>query len=793
MFLYYVLITNLPLVGPSSFQGMLHYSRGDALATWYWWGGINRVIIGPSVLYLLFVSLVYFIQRWTGTFVNCSREGIHSLAGFVVFLLVFRLNQCMARYNEGHDTSANLFSALERILITAFSTTRGAMPDQVRLMHLHPEHKAFKVDTDMALRFSEYATVSKVNTARLTLALAVSYLVHSHLQDVVSDQVGFLSDFQMRQIMFLYFRLQCLLYDEEMELVDQAIHVYADDEGFQQAISGFLGTRHFRAEVSRHILSKELKSPILGHIPPHTGDQYGGKTVAALPKVVSHMLFRSLMEPVEQPWGYPQRMMNVFAMQLQEVLTCVSRLDTIIKVPLPLIYLQHCRCLLIIFALCYPMSINPTDGVMDNVIMPMFIFWSMLGFEFIAEQLENPLGDDDADINLWEHVHSLEVQCKTSFNSTEANDYACRSAMLHVAEDFNMPVASELANTRLEEPPPRQPFETYFTWLPQPSLLTQHLVNNHGQARLLHSIRWRMGFDAVNRAVQGLRRRAHQGNSYMAVGAQGAYSSDTSNIPYIEKVMDSIYSDPTSYMHYLVFRGAYSRLISSSTHGDLSCAEAIDDADVEMTLCRTRTGEGIAMAESDARVRPATRRSSESRRRQSLLQACKLQNVTAGQLYGEFGSVLEKAEVSTPTSRAGTKQAKPSGPGSRSRTNASKPSTPSAFSGPYDSLATLQSPVVIPAPKMPDSVPVFAVSCDPTSCDSDGFAGADKALEANEMELPLLTEPREAVEPADAHIQVGGINALDGAASGGASASGACSEYEAGSGSEGRSALNRPL
>lgn len=621
---------------------MLHYSRGDVLATVYWWGGINRVIFWPALVYLLFVFMVYLIQRGTNTFVNCSREGIHSLAGFVVFLLVFRLNQCMARYNEGHHISANLFSGLEQIVCCTLCSLKGMNTDTSRLIWPEKPEKSETLKPEVAEQFAQLAVISKVNVIRLCLALGVSYLMHSKLQDVVSDQVGYLYDFQMRQVMFLYFRLQCLLYEEEMEQVDQVLHIYENTLGSFALPCRLAGRRRFRAEVSRHVIKKDLKEPIIGDVARETGEKYEGKSISPLPKVVASMLYRALLHPLEQPWGYPQRMMNVFAQHMGQILTMMAQLDIFIKVPLPLIYLQHCRCLLLIFGMCYPMSINPTDGLMDNVMMPLFIVWSMLGFEFIAEQLENPLGDDDADINLWDHLHNLEVYCKQAFDNSEMSLFPMKSVLYNIAEDFDMDVAREISKQMPdEETTGGRKFETYFSWLPLPSLLSSHLVDNHGQARLLHEIRWGAGVDAVGRAMQRWRMRAYQGNNYDAVDER-VLDCDLHRIKQTGRVMECILSDPTNYTHYLVFRGCHARLVAASTHGDLAGAAAIDEADRSMRLARARSKD-LASERHRATPQQLSRFFSltpqpERRRSQGLMQACEMQSMTVADVLGNEGA-----------------------------------------------------------------------------------------------------------------------------------------------------------
>merc|ERR1719162_2240906 len=98
--------------------------------------------------------------------------------------------------------------------------------------------------------------------------------------------------------------------------------------------------------------------------------------------------------------------------------------------PTPLPYLQHCRVLFFVFAVVFPMSMDTSKGLFDNVMLPLMIFWAIMGFEVLSGLLENPLGNDEVDMNLYEKVHSLEVNAEQIFNATECYNADLQYALL---------------------------------------------------------------------------------------------------------------------------------------------------------------------------------------------------------------------------------------------------------------------------------------------------------------------------------------------------------------------------
>merc|ERR1719174_1422372 len=150
------------------------------------------------------------------------------------------------------------------------------------------------------------------------------------------------------------------------------------------------------------------------------------------------MLVDCAIQPLGKPWGYFERQLNYIINTTNIIMERKHMLDCLITMPLPLAYLQHCRVLLAIFAFCHPFSIDPDEGVLDNVVMPFCLFWAIMGFEVLAEMMENPLGDDETDINSMQMIHSLEVCAQHVFDISEGRRDETRRALRRPFDDFAM-------------------------------------------------------------------------------------------------------------------------------------------------------------------------------------------------------------------------------------------------------------------------------------------------------------------------------------------------------------------
>merc|ERR1719259_305240 len=85
-----------------------------------------------------------------------------------------------------------------------------------------------------------------------------------------------------------------------------------------------------------------------------------------------------------------------------------------------------------VFMFAFPLSINLNHGLWGNVGVPTILSMTLLGFEIVADFMENPLGDDSADISIYELIHEFEVEVEVIFDCSEQD----RPAVLRAWADL---------------------------------------------------------------------------------------------------------------------------------------------------------------------------------------------------------------------------------------------------------------------------------------------------------------------------------------------------------------------
>lgn len=569
---------------------MIRFNRVAWLAVFYWWGGLNRHLLHSTLAYLVFLLVVYAVSYTTGLVLQTSVENIRLLGSFVVFLLVFRLNQCFTRQHEGKEGTVQLFTQCENIISLCCTNLRGSNENALS----KEEDFGFGDEVEAAVKirgYTELAVATKINCVRLTLALAISVALHWRFIEAESTASGELSERSLNVVMFLYCRLQELLYPEEMALVDEAIWVSREEISRAQGIHGRLRRAAVRASAGcnqpeakrylyrananifrlRHLCmgDREDRELLLGHVKkrsnrdpedPESMSEIEGVAIASLPKIISNMLLDALGQPLNQPWGYPERIMNNTLRTVQGLMWDFGKLNNLIEMPLPLSYYQHCRIMLLIYAVCIPLTVDPSSGLVDNVIMPFLIFWALMGFEVLAELIENPLSDEETDIDIMQMIHSIEVHASHTFELTERRRAQVRHALRRPLKDFGMIAGKELLAPEVNLNAPKSSFLSFFHWKAMPTLLIESSLVHHGHADALHEAHFLTRMTGSLRPLlrQSLR-RMHRGDAYHRLGQ---------NAPEDEAKEQFSVEDFGVISHYLVFAGTQFSRDPTSGGGD---------------------------------------------------------------------------------------------------------------------------------------------------------------------------------------------------------------------------------
>lgn len=503
---------------------MIHFNRT------HWWspvfvffGGILPLLISRGLLYLAYLFSAYAISVYAAQYgyelvLVEATGGLHLSVHVVSFLLVFRLHQANDRYRDGLYLTAEMFSNLNQLMTLTVTSLNGSHGRPLQLKALGTD--AMKHDTH-----AELAICVKVHAVRLCLAFAVAFKVHCHMAEAQVDG-GEIPEDCMVRIIFGYLRLKGLLYSKEQAYLDECFSIF--EESIENAFGlgkccctgpcscsccDFQDDKHYYCEMNKYRSSEERRGPHAFFEGNESDDnrslseenyETDGRAMNPLPLIVMQFLRDALNQAVSQPWGYPERTLNLIEFHIGKVLVCFGQLDCLIQVPPLVSYLQHCRVLLWFFALTYPMSVPVEEGLWANVTTPWLLFIALVGFEKLAERLENPVGDDDTDLNVLEFIHSLEVSASRVFELSELRKENMRKSFLR-------PLSGASKGALPADPPylkemqsqQRADFSTYFAWMPMPLQTIEYILEKAGHITSVHSVRWVEYANAFVRRLTG--------------------------------------------------------------------------------------------------------------------------------------------------------------------------------------------------------------------------------------------------------------------------------------------------
>lgn len=421
-------------------------------------------------------------------FIRDDRGSTHFLAGSVSFMLIFRLNQCYRRYCRGIELTAQYFVALHGVLGVALAYIRGA--DEGALGGIG---KSFK--SDSWVKQEGYAIAAKVHIARMVLAVALGLKIHCRIAE--SSAFGdALTQREASLLAFDYLRVKGLLYPKEHGLLAAACGIYFERSPELAACCStcmfgegaglcycFAPGKHLPPTWQANCIHLPASSrgppteePLMEESSDVSGNPLPDRMGVSLPFVMMQLLREYLYQPLAMPWGYPERVLNILETHLQNAARYFEELDRLITHPLPLAYLQHCKVLFLIFVLMYPFTISIDNGFWANVVFPTILTFGLLGFEIIAQDLENPIGDDPVDLNVYEMIHDLEARTHEVFNLSGKHQLQSRAATVYPLRAlgiFDRELAGhaeelEAARRRREEHGHSQCFRAHFSWSPVP-------------------------------------------------------------------------------------------------------------------------------------------------------------------------------------------------------------------------------------------------------------------------------------------------------------------------------------
>lgn len=138
-------------------------------------------------------------------------------------------------------------------------------------------------------------------------------------------------------------------------------------------------------------------------------------------------------------WGVSERFVPSFGKVGMALLRSFQLVTQCVSTPLPFPYFHLCKILLSLYFLCFPFFIKQELGVYANVVEFCCLSLALLGVDAIATELENPFGDDDNDLDIYEKISTLEHEIL--FFLRLCNDKAAQDNFMWV--DMPQEIASQ--------------------------------------------------------------------------------------------------------------------------------------------------------------------------------------------------------------------------------------------------------------------------------------------------------------------------------------------------------------
>ncbi|CAE7662543.1 unnamed protein product [Symbiodinium sp. CCMP2592] len=315
----------------------------------------------------------------------------------VTFLLIFRANEAYARYWLGRSTLSNYISEVREVLLLSIIYVRGGLESSIHLFHQGPGvtvPSSVKPD-----HYDEKARSYRVDVARLSVALAVAFKLHT---SIALDGYCFGSIDKEAKWFLDWDRLRLLqlLTEEEFEIVNRCIGLGEDEsvpETRRRLASQFHNARTLEGPPS----SWDEEFPV-------RFDQFVRVPVAIV-WFLREVLFRNMNDPFNtQPWGIKDRFVGALVHLLGGILESFETAHMVCTTPIPLPYANLCKTLLCFYMISAPFFVDSSRGWFANTVVPSVISFALLGVDSIATELENPFGDDVNDLDQLEQVHILE-------------------------------------------------------------------------------------------------------------------------------------------------------------------------------------------------------------------------------------------------------------------------------------------------------------------------------------------------------------------------------------------------
>jgi len=387
---------------------MIYYSTETWREQIFRFKGTVWVMVWWKVLGItLYTLLAYEVCRLRGENLGAVKNNI--LGSTLSFLLVFRANNAYSRYWQGRTLLTTFFCDLREIISLSMIFLPGGKRSLLcrwqrgQVAQTHEMLKEEELDSQRDL-FDFVASEERTDVLRWSLILAVSLQMHTRILDeglnhgVMSAETKWLVDWDR-------FRIRNLTTAEEFRELDTYVRAlivpqHLWDEPKLDRLNDILETYQDAEEIEVDDEEFEVNTVPAMRLP-----------VVVIYKI-TEVLVRNMNDAKLQnkKYGITERFVPFLTAMCMKLMNSYSMVNQAVSTPLPFPYFHLCKTLLFMYFLMFPFFVDEALGFWANIGETCVLCLALLGVDAIATELENPFGDDDNDLDIYEKISSIEQE-----------------------------------------------------------------------------------------------------------------------------------------------------------------------------------------------------------------------------------------------------------------------------------------------------------------------------------------------------------------------------------------------
>lgn len=362
-----------------------------------WEGTVFQNIFLKVVMVFLYNVGAFCLATYLDQdFAKGSAEKGAVLGSCLSFLLVFRANVAYRRYWEGRTFMSLFFTDVRDLVMVVSTFFRGGLGTYTWTRKCGED--GFSIERKSCLDDADdrRAADGRTDMVRWAVALAVSFRIHMRIC-TAGYSFGSISKYTKWTLDFDRMRLRGLMSAAEFKRLDEhlGVHDTPEDRNFFWSA----GT------AQPGIFHKHEAHPYASV--PHAFDVDSHPRSRPM-HVILCIFVRNMYSHMNDPHGYKERFFPIMSDLCSELARTMDRTTQSMSTPLPLPYVHLCKFLLMAYLLSIPFWLEHELGWYAGVVMPTLTAIALLGIDQIGSELENPFGEDPNDLDVQDHVLTLE-------------------------------------------------------------------------------------------------------------------------------------------------------------------------------------------------------------------------------------------------------------------------------------------------------------------------------------------------------------------------------------------------